>query len=560
METKPWHRHYDYNVPTTIRYPRVAAQTIFQLAAGTFPDKPATNFYGTEITLWQLREQMLRMANALGKLGVKKGDRVGVHLPTCPQFVISYLAVLSLGAIVVNLNPLASASELKFIVESTALETLITFDMVLPAARPVIKELGIRRVVVTRVTDYITGFGVSTAKDLELEEGWSHFSELIGGNAETRLPRIPFAPDDPALIQFTGGTTGVPKGALLTHANIVAATLQCSLWGNPTITMVPPEKRNVLSVLPYFHVYGTIVCMNWAFFNCATQILVPRFDIEELLGIVANFEKITFFPAVPTLITAIINHPRAAGLNLDKRLGLLNSGAAPMAVELIERVQDMGITFSEGYGLSESTSLGIANPVLGMKKVGSIGIPFPDNDVRLVDVESGTRDVKPGEPGEIIMKGPLIMQGYWNNPAETVGQLRDGWLHTGDIAQADEDGYLFIVDRKKDMIIAGGFNIYPREIDEVLYQCPKVCEAVSVGIPDEYRGETVKAYVVLKPGETATDREIIDFCRGKLTKYKVPTAVEFRASLPKSAVGKILRKILRQEEMEKRAKNEGGKQ
>ena len=345
----------------------------------------------------------------------------------------------------------------------------------------------------------------------------------------------------------------------MTHANIVAATLQASLWGNPTISMVPPEKRNVLAVLPYFHVYGTIVCMNWAFFSCATQILVPRFDIEELLGIIANFEKITFFPAVPTLITAIINHPRAAGLNLDKRLGLLNSGAAPMAVELIERVQDMGITFSEGYGLSESTSLGIANPVLGMKKVGSIGIPFPDNDVRLVDVESGTRDVKPGEPGEIIMKGPLIMKGYWNNPAETAGQLRDGWLHTGDIAQADEDGYLFIVDRKKDMIIAGGFNIYPREIDEVLYQCPKVCEAVSVGIPDEYRGETVKAFVVLKPGETATDREIIDFCKGKLTKYKVPTAVEFRASLPKSAVGKILRKILRQEEMEKKVKNEGGK-
>ncbi len=554
METKPWHRHYDYNVPTTIRYPRIAAQTIFQLAAGTFPDKPATNFYGTEITLWQLREQMLRMTNALGKLGVKKGDRVGIHLPTCPQFVISYLATLSLGAIAVNLNPLSSASELKFIVENTALETIITFDMVLPTVRPLVKDLGIKRVVVTRITDYITGFGVSTAKDLDLEEGWRHFSELIAGTTETRLPRIPFAPDDPALIQFTGGTTGVPKGALLTHANIVAATLQASLWGNPTISMVPPEKRNVLAVLPYFHVYGSIVCMNWAFFNCATQILVPRFDIEELLGIIGNFEKITFFPAVPTLITAIINHPRAAGLNLDKRLGLLNSGAAPMAVELIERVQDMGITFSEGYGLSESTSLGMANPVLGMKKVGSIGIPFPDNEVRLVDVETGTRDVKPGDPGEIVMKGPLIMQGYWNNPAETAGQLRDGWLHTGDIAQADEDGYLFIVDRKKDMIIAGGFNIYPREIDEVLYQCPKVCEAVSVGIPDEYRGETVKAFVVLKPGETATDKEIIDFCKGKLTKYKVPTAVEFRASLPKSAVGKILRKILRQEEMEKKAK------
>ncbi|MCL5807210.1 MAG: AMP-binding protein [Deltaproteobacteria bacterium] len=551
METKPWHRHYDYNVPTTIRYPRIAAQAFFELAAGAFPDKPATNFYGSELTFWQLREQMLRMANALGRLGVKKGDRVGVHLPTCPQFVISYLATLSLGAIVVNLNPLASASELKFIMQTTGMETIITFDMVLPGVRPIVKELQIKRVVVTRVTDTIAGFGVSTAKELDLEEGWSHFSELIAGTPETRLPRIPFSPGDPALIQFTGGTTGTPKGALLTHANIIAATLQASQWGNPTISIVPPEMRNVLSVLPYFHVYGSIVCMSWAFFSCATQILVPRFEIDELLGIIGNFGKITFFPAVPTLITAIINHPKAAGLNLDRRLGLLNSGAAPMPVELIERIRDMGIYFSEGYGLSESTSLGMANPVLGMKKVGSIGIPFPDSDVRLMDVESGTREVKPGEPGEIVMKGPLIMQGYWNNPAETAGQLRDGWLYTGDIAQADEDGYLFIVDRKKDMIIAGGFNIYPREIDEVLYQCPKVCEAVSLGIPDAYRGETVKAFVVLKPGETATEGEIIDFCKQKLTKYKVPTIVEFRGSLPKSAVGKILRKILRQEEMEK---------
>jgi long-chain acyl-CoA synthetase len=559
METRPWHRHYDYNVPTTIRYPRIAAQGLFQLAAGTFPDKPATNFYGTELTFWQIREQMLRMANALGILGVKKGDRVGIHLPNCPQFIIAYLATLSLGAIVVNLNPLASPSELKFIIETTGLETLFTFDMMLANIRTAVKEAKVRRVIVTRVTDYITGFGVSTAKDLDLDAGWRHFSELIAGNPQTRLPRIPFAPDDPALIQFTGGTTGVPKGAVLTHANIVAATLQASLWGNPTTGITPQEKRNVLSVLPYFHVYGNIVCMNWAFFNCATQILVPRFEIEELLGIIGGIEKIFFFPAVPTLITAIINHPRAAALNLERRLGLLNSGAAPMPVELIERVQEMGIFFSEGYGLSESTSLGIANPVLGMKKTGSIGIPFPDTDVRLVDTESGTAEVGPGEPGELVMKSPLVMQGYWNNPAETAGQLRDGWLFTGDIAQADEDGYFSIVDRKKDMIIAGGFNIYPREIDEVLYQHPKVSEAVCLGIPDEYRGETVKAFVVLRPGETATEAEIIDFCRSKLTRYKAPTVVEFRGSLPKSIVGKILRKILRQEEMEKMRADKGGK-
>lgn len=557
MEQKPWHVHYDYNVPTTIRYPRIPAQSIFQLSVGSFPDKACINFYGTVYTFWQVREMMLRMTNALGKLGIKKGDRIGIHLPNCPQFVISYLATLSLGAIVVNVNPLYTPGELKHIIDITGMETIITFDMVLQNVRPVLKETTLKRIVVTKVTDYIAGMGVSTAKSLDLnkDEGWYHFSELIDGTTETRLPRFEFSPGDPAMIQFTGGTTGIPKGALLTHSNIVAGTFAAALWGNPTISLVPHEKRTILSILPYFHVYGNIVAMNWSFFSGATQILIPRFDINEVMGIIGNFDSITFFPAVPTMISAIINHPKAEELNLAKRLGLLNSGAAPMATELIEKVKDMGIYFGEGFGMSESTSLGISNPILGLKKTGSIGIPFPDNDVRLVDVETGKEDVQQGKPGEIIMKGPLIMKEYWNNPEETAGQLVDGWLHTGDIAIRDEDGYIFIVDRKKDMIIAGGFNIYPREIDEVLYQHPKIAEAASLGVPDEYRGETVKACIVLKSGESATEKEIIEFCKTRLTAYKVPKIIEFRDSLPKSAVGKILRKVLKQEELDKRKKS-----
>lgn len=550
METKPWHRHYDYNVPTTIRYPRMPAQDILYISAGTHPDKAALNFYGTEMTFWELRQQALRMANALGAIGVQKGERVGLHLPNCPQYVIAYLATLYLGAIAVNLNAMFTADELKPIIKNTGMTTLFTFDLVLPAVRTVAQEVDIPRIVVTKVTDYITGMGVSTPKDLELEEGWHHFSTLMDNSSDTRVPRVEIAPDDPALIQFTGGTTGIPKGAVLTHANIVAGTFQCFLWGSTT-PLIPPERRSVLAVLPYFHVYGNIVAMNWAMATCATQILVPRFDLDELMGLLANFEEITFFPTVPTLITALINHPKATEINLAKKLGLLNSGGAPMPVELIEQVRDMGIFFSEGYGLSESTSLGIANPILGLKKVGSIGVPFPDNDVRLVDVDKGVEDVPQGEPGEIIMKGPLIMKEYWNNPEETANQLRDGWLYTGDIATEDEDGYIFIVDRKKDMIIAGGFNIYPREIDEVLYQHPKVLDAVAVGIPHEYRGETIKAYVVLKPGETATEGEIMDFCKQKLAPYKTPKLVEFRDSLPKSVIGKVLRKVLREEEERK---------
>jgi long-chain acyl-CoA synthetase len=555
METRPWHRHYDYNVPTTIRYPRLAAHELLQIPANAYPDRPALYFYGTEMTFWEVRQQALRMANALGALGVEKGDRVGIHLPNCPQYLISYFAVLSLGAVVVNMNPMYTPDELRLIVESTGLTTLITFDMVLPNIRILCKTVSIPRVIVTKVTDYIRGLGVSTAESLDLEKGWSHFSSLLERYTSTKLPRVRVNPEDPALLQFTGGTTGVPKGAVLTHANVIAATFQCALWGNSTIQYTPPERRCVVAVLPYFHVYGLIVVLNWAMFSCATQIQIPRFNIDEVMNLLGNFKEITFFPAVPTMIHAVINHPKAAELDLAKRLGMLNSGAAPMPVEMIEQVRDMGIFFSEGYGLSESTSLGISNPVLGLKKVGSIGIPFPDNDVRLVDIQEGTKDVPHGQPGEIIMKGPLIMKGYWNNPQETAGQLQDGWLYTGDIAIQDEDGYFFIVDRKKDMIIAGGFNIYPREIDEILFQHPKIQEAVSVGIADKYRGETVKAYIVLKPGEKATEEEIISFCKEKLAAYKVPKLVEFRESLPKSAIGKILRKILRAEEEAKERKS-----
>ena len=548
MDERPWHRHYDYATPTTIRYPRLAVHDLLAIPANAYPDKAALTYFGTEMTFWELRLQVLRFANALGALGVKKGERVGIHLPNCPQYPIAYYAALSLGAIVVNLNPMYTADELKMTSLATGMTTLITFDMVLPAVRALCKEVPIPRVIATGITDYIKGFGASTAQSLALEEGWRHFSALIEGCSSTKLPRVQVNPEDPALIQFTGGTTGIPKGAVLTHANVIAATLQCSLWGSSTINLTPPERRNVMAILPYFHVYGNIVVMNWAMFNCATQIQVPRFNIDEMMGLLANFKEITFFPTVPTLINALINHPKAPELDLARKLKLLNSGAAPMPVELIEQIRDMGIFFSEGYGLSESTSLGISNPILGLKKVGSIGIPFPDNDVRLVDIREGNEEVQQGEPGEIVMKGPLVMKGYWNNPGETAGQIRNGCLYTGDIAVRDEDGYIFIVDRKKDMVIAGGFNIYPREIDEVLFKHPKVQEAVAVGITDPYRGETIKACVVLKPGVTATEEEIITFCRGKLAAYKVPRRVEFRESLPRSVIGKVLRKILREEE------------
>jgi long-chain acyl-CoA synthetase len=552
MENRPWQRHYDYDVPTTIRYPRVPIHNFLDIPVNAFPDKPATNFFGTEISFYDLRQLILRMANALQALGIQKGDRVGVHLPTSPQYIIAYHAALSLGAIVVNLNPMYTAEELKALAANTGISTLITFDMVLPNVRAMIQEVEIPRLIVTRVTDFVDGFPQSTPQELEFEEGWHHFSQLIENCATVKLPRVEIVPEDPALIQFTGGTTGLPKGAVLTHANVVAATIQVSLWGGSVTNMVPAERRHVLAVLPYFHVYGTIVCMSYSLYNCATQILVPRFELEEFMGILAGHEEITFFPSVPTMINAVINHPKAPELNLGKRLSFLNSGAAPMPVELIEQVQDMGLNYSEGWGMSETTSLGISNPVKGLRKIGSIGIPWPDTDVKLVDVDDGKQEAAQGEPGEIVIKSPLVMKEYWGNPEETAGQIIDGWLHTGDIAVRDEDDYFFIVDRKKDMIIAGGYNIYPREIDEVLYQHPKVKDAVTIGVPDEYRGETVKSYVVPVDGETVTEEEIFEFCKEKLAAYKRPKIIEFRDDVPKSAVGKILRKDLRAEEEAKK--------
>jgi long-chain acyl-CoA synthetase len=554
LETRHWQKNYDFDVPTTIRYPRFPVQNLVHIAATYFPHKASTSFYGTELTYRQIRSQMLRMANALIKLGLKKGDRVGMALPNCPQYVITYYAILSAGGIVVNMNPLYTHDELKFMMENSGIQTLVTFDAALPTMRPLAKELGLKRVIVTKVSDYIKGSGVSDAKSLGLEKDWLHFSDLIAGSIDERVPRIDFKPQDPAMIQFTGGTTGLPKGALLSHGNIIAATFISSQWGRATSAFQCPfEQTTVICVIPYFHIYGNIICMNWSMLNVCTQIMIPRFDLEEFMGVLGSLPVISFFPSVPTMITAIVNHPKVEELKLGERIRLINSGGAPMPVELIQRVKDLGIYFGEGWGMSETTALGISNPVLA-PKVGAIGIPVMDTDVRLVDVETGAEDVNQGEPGEIIIKGPTVMQGYWNNPAETANQMTDGWLHTGDIGQMDEDGYISIVDRKKDMIIAGGFNIYPREVDEVLYQHPKIAECVTVGVPDPYRGETVKVFLVLKPNETATDKEIITFCKEKLAPYKVPKLIEFRESIPKSAVGKILRKILRDEEIAKMQK------
>jgi long-chain acyl-CoA synthetase len=548
MTTRPWHEHYDHGVPTTMRYPRIPLHDLLLVPVSAFPHKPALHYAGTDITFRQLHDLVRACAAGLAEAGVAQGDRVALHLPNCPQYVIAYYAVLSIGAVVVNVNPMYTAAEIKHVLRNAEVSALVTFDLVLDAVRAAARAVGLGRVVVCGLADFAGTAGGRVSAKIELEDGWRHFVDLVHEARDRRPPHVDVQADAPAMLQYTGGTTGVPKGAVLTHRNLVAAAMQVVAWGEPLAGLDPPERRTVIAAIPYFHVYANTCVLNWSMLTCATQILTPRFDLDEFVDLLSRLDRVSFFPAVPTMIIGLLGHPRAQALDLGYKVRCLNSGAAPLPRDVIRDLHDRGIFLIEGMGLTETSSLAFANPMLGRKKVGSVGVPYIDADVRLVDPDGSGREVGVGEPGEILIKSPLVMREYWRNPGQTADQLRDGWLATGDIAVRDEDWYFFVVDRKKDMIIAGGFNIYPREIDEVLHQHPKVMTAVSVGVPDAYRGETVKAFVVLKPGATATAEEIIAFCRERLAAFKAPKLVEFRHSLPQSTVGKVLRRILREEE------------
>ncbi|RMF71038.1 MAG: long-chain fatty acid--CoA ligase, partial [Acidobacteria bacterium] len=365
-------------------------------------------------------------------------------------------------------------------------------------------------------------------------------------------PTVSIDPHDVCLFQYTGGTTGVPKAAMLTHRNLVANTMQISAW----FTRAEPQNEILMAAIPFFHVYGMTTCMIYGLYQSFEVVMLPRpRPVDNVMKLLQK-TRTTLFPGVPTLYTAINNHPDVQKYDLSSIKACL-SGAAPLPLEVQQTFERLtGGRLVEGYGLTEAAPVTHCNPLFGTRKEGSIGVPFPDVEARIVDIESG-KDQPPGQEGELVVRGPQVMKGYWNRPDETAATIRDGWLFTGDMARMDEDGFFYIVDRKKDIIIASGFNILPREVEEVLYQHPKVLEAVVAGIPDPYRGETVKAYIVLKEGETATAEEIIAYCKENLAAYKVPTAVEFRSELPKTLVGKILRRVLVEEEIKKQQQQQG---
>jgi long-chain acyl-CoA synthetase len=542
--SKPWLKHYDFWVPAQLNPPRQQLYQILQIACANFRDQPASAFMGAQLTFGQVKTQVDRLATALAELGIAKGDRVGIMLPNCPQYLISFFAIVRLGAIVTNINPIYTPREVAMVAQDAGMRAIIVLDLIAPVVLGVRDKTRIEHIIVTSLPEY------SAAPDTAppAPPNTLSFSKLINDVAEAIYPRVTINPEeDVAVLQYTGGTTGVPKGAMLTHFNLYANVIQSYNWGRE-ITQRGDERY--LMVIPYFHIYGQTVGLLLGAWNGAMQIPVPKFDPELLIKAIKQY-KPTFFPGVPTLYIAMLNHPeiKSCGLEYVRRF---NSGSAPLPVEVIERFEQLsGAMLYEGYGLTEASPTTHSTPTLARRKPGSIGLPFPSTDCKIVDLETGEREVGIGEDGELCVRGPQVMKGYWNRPDETAIALRNGWLYTGDVARMDEDGYFYIVQRKKDMIIVGGFNVYPNEVEDVLFTHPAVLEAVVIGVPDEYKGEAVKAFVVLKPSATATKDDLLAHCRANLAKYKMPTLLEIVPSLPKSAVGKVLRRELRESEANK---------
>jgi long-chain acyl-CoA synthetase len=559
---KPWLKHYEAGVGAHLDYPDVPMHHFLDEAAVTSPDVTATIFGGVvsgelldaTLSYKELDDVVNRLANALTALGVRKGDRVALYLPNCPQYIIAYYAALKLGAIIAPNNPMYVPRELEFQLNDSGAETIICLSRLYPNVRQVRANTRLKNVIATSIKEYFPPHLKAVFEQfVEEKEGHrvtlgadEHWFQDLLASAPATPPKVEVKAEDTAVLLYTGGTTGVPKAAEVTHRNVVANALQCKEW----VANVPKEPPDVTIVaLPLYHSYAMTVCMNNAIMQKMPMILIPDpRNLEHLLKSIDRHQP-TYFPGVPTMYVAVINYPDLDKYNIRCIKACL-SGAAPLPVEVQTKFQALtGARLIEGYGLSEATPVTHDNPLFGENRIGTIGVPFPDTDAKIVDVETGKIELPPGEPGELIVKGPQVMKGYWNRPDETHLALREGWLYTGDIAVMDEDGYFRIVDRKKDMIIAGGYNIYPRDVEEVLYEHPHILEAAVVGIPDAYRGETVKAYVVLKPGEAATAEDIIAFCRERLAAYKVPRIVEFRETLPKTMIGKILRRQLVEDEV-----------
>ncbi|MBI2332264.1 MAG: long-chain fatty acid--CoA ligase [Chloroflexi bacterium] len=545
MSNKPWLAHYDKGVPQTIEYPKAPLFHFLEEAARKYPDRACTIFKGAVISYREINEQSNHMAAALVAMGVKKGDRVGIFMPNLPQFVVAYFGILKAGGVVVAVNPTYPVDEVLTPVNDAGIEIMFTLSRFYGKLKEVRARSGLKKIIVSNIKEALPPFTrvlftlLKEKKDGDrvesLDNGDVWMQDLLKKHAGSPKPNIDIQPDDTALFQYSGGTTGVPKGAVAMHRNVVANTLQIKSW----MTGLEEGKEVVLMGIPLFHVYGMVAGMSFAMATGASMVMIPNArDLKDVLENISKY-KATIFPGVPLLYNGINNHPdvKAGKYNLSSIKACISGSAALMRE-----------TF-EGFGMSEAPTVTHCNQLDGVNKTGSIGMPLPDVDVKIISLDDGETEMPLGEIGEIVINGPQVMKGYHNMPTETANSLRtlkDGktWLYTGDIARMDEDGYFYIVDRKKELIKPGGFQVWPREVEEAIMDHPKVLEVGVGGIPDPHRGETVKAWIVVKPGESLAEEEIKAFCKEHLAPYKVPTHYEFRTELPKTTVGKILRREL----------------
>ena len=543
MDQRPWLRHYDYWVPPHMTYPARPLTEILDTTTIEIPDARATAFLGAELTFKEIKRRSDRFAAALEHLGITRGDRIGIMLPNCPQYMIAAFAILRLGAIVVNINPTYTAREVVQVAIDAGLRAVLTLDRLAPMWAEVRDRTPIEPIIVTSLAEYSAEQAAPPSCD-----GTLTLTGLITDAPERPASPVAIAPDDVAVLQYTGGTTGTPKAAMLTHGNLFANVIQNETW---LYRHRLRGEARYLIVIPYFHIYAFTVGMLCATWIGGTQIIVPKYDVDQVLSAIKTYRP-TFFPAVPTIFISLLAHPRMPESGLDL-VRTFNTGGAPCPVDVIaEFERRTGRMLKEGYGLSETSPVTHSTPQLAIRKPGSIGLPLPDTDIKIVDVETGTRVLPIGESGELCIAGPQVMKGYWNRPEETAQALRADdrgrvWFHTGDIGRLDEDGFTTIVQRKKDLIIVDGFNVYPSDVEGVLYTHPAVKMAAVIGVPHTYHGEAVKACVVLHEGQQATEAELQAHCAASLAEYKRPHRIEFRASLPQSAVGKILYRVLRDE-------------
>jgi long-chain acyl-CoA synthetase len=558
-QDKPWLASYEKGVPENIEYQEICLPSILEQTSNKFPDKMALLFQGYKITYRQLNDMVNRFAACLHSFGINKGDSVAILLPNVIPCVAACYAILKIGGITVMNNPLYSDRELEHQFNDSDSKLLVTLDLLGNRMIDLRPKTKIKQIIYTSIGDYLpfpknilfplVAKKKSLAADVKSAENVYKWKDVLAKSSPTP-PDVELSFDDVAMYQYTGGTTGVSKGTILTHGNLSKNVQQAGAWF-PTFKK---GEEAMLGALPFFHVFGLTCAMNFAISMGWGHILVPKPQPEALLETIRKF-KPTFAPLVPAMYIGMLNHPDIDKVDMTSIKGCF-SASAPLPLEVISDFENKtGAVIVEGYGLTETSPVTHVNPFAdGKRKVGSIGVPISDTECRIVDLEDGNTDVPVGETGELLIKGPQVMKGYWNNPEETAKTLTDGWLYTGDIAKMDEGGYFYIVDRKKDMIISSGCNVYPRDIEEVLYENPKVQEACAIGIPHPTRGEAIKVFVALKEGETGTQEELIEYCTDKLAKYKLPTEIEFRDELPKTNVGKILKKELRAEEMAKREK------